>query len=157
MIGILIFTVLVISLTVPSVGAVTIDGSGFGGIKINGRGEAVYGIRRADVTATFALGVRGQNEAAIWGTGIGQISLQGFISTGRGPEHLMTVRWTYVRSSRSIAIIGEAGDSDVLSLSGTVVGNLGRAPRATVELSGTLSWQTEIVSLELVASTNSNH
>ncbi len=64
--------------------------------------------------------------------------------------------WSIDRNTKELEILGIVLARDrpvgLLELSGTLVRNPGKAPRASVELLGTLSWQTEIVSMEIVAS-----
>lgn len=157
LIGTLILTIFLVGLIPASVGGIT--GSGFSGFTINGRGTASSSEVDAKFVATIFLKVTDRTVGTIEGVGKGQLTTQGFtIDVMAGNENVVKeisfmIRWSFDRIDKTldvVGIIGEAGDNNLLFLSGTLVGNTDVRFKLPVKLSGWLSWDTEIVSLDFV-------
>lgn len=166
-VGSLLLTFFLINLVPTSIGAIYGFGTFATKHKVIGKGTASYNELSTKVHVTFILVITDHSEETIEGVGIGQLGFQAQIGRARfkledveprftdwDNRALKSIQWSFDRTEKILTIIDNkvGGLLDyTLYLSGTVIGNPGRALRAMVELSGTLSFQAEIVSMEIVA------
>jgi hypothetical protein len=143
LIGILILTIFLVSLIPASVGA--INGSGFSGLKITGKGTASYGGKIAMIQETWNLRVTEISEEFAIGIGRGQLTLQKFDKKNYVSDH--QCKWIFNRQTKTIVIKNVVGNH-VFELAGIMEEtSISTQIRFSVNLSGFLNLDGKTINL----------